>query len=61
MTNTGSLDRAVADPIGLITDLVAEAESELGSETIRTVVIAVAGGRAKSRTWPSSWRHGPPS
>ncbi|MEU5082993.1 MULTISPECIES: hypothetical protein [Streptomyces] len=49
MTATGSADRSVADPIGLITDLVADAESELGSETIRTVVTAVAGGRAKSR------------
>ncbi|WP_103544117.1 hypothetical protein [Streptomyces sp. SM1] len=49
MTTTGSLDRSVTDPIGLITDLVADAESELGSETIRTVVTAIAGGRAKSR------------
>lgn len=43
MTTTESLDRAVTDPIGLMTDLVANAESELGSEAIRTVVTAVAG------------------
>ncbi|WP_220377984.1 hypothetical protein [Streptomyces inhibens] len=49
MTTTDNLDRAVADPIGLITDLVADVEKELGSETIRAVVTAVAGGRAKSR------------
>ncbi|MGW2369454.1 hypothetical protein ACWCZ5_28220 [Streptomyces sp. NPDC001667] len=61
MTTTGSLDRAVADPIGLIADLVADTESELGSETIRTVVTAVAGGRAKSRNLAKSWRRGLPS
>ncbi|MFC8829646.1 site-specific integrase [Streptomyces sp. NPDC057137] len=49
MTTTESLDRAITDPIGLITDLVADADSELGSETIRIVVTAVTGGRAKSR------------
>ncbi|WP_223190773.1 hypothetical protein [Streptomyces sp. TRM68416] len=49
MTAIGSLDRSVADPIGLITELVADAESGLGSETIQIVVTAVAGGRAKSR------------
>ncbi|WP_327436581.1 site-specific integrase (plasmid) [Streptomyces sp. NBC_01201] len=37
------------DPIGLIADLVADAEKELGAEAIRAVVTAVAGGRAKSR------------
>ncbi|MFB6878081.1 site-specific integrase [Streptomyces sp. NPDC056323] len=49
MTPAVHLDRAVADPIGLITDLVADVEKELGAETVRTVVAAVAGGRAKSR------------
>ncbi|MGY1503694.1 site-specific integrase (plasmid) [Streptomyces sp. QTS52] len=49
MTTADHLDRAVADPIGLITDLVADVEEGLGAETIRAVVTAVAGGRAKSR------------
>ncbi|MEU3283105.1 hypothetical protein [Streptomyces antibioticus] len=49
MTTADHLDRAVADPIGLITDLVADVENDLDSETIRTVVATVAGGRAKSR------------
>lgn len=51
MTTADHLDlgRAVADPTGLITDLVADVEKELGAETIRAVVTAVAGGRAKSR------------
>ncbi|MEU9291621.1 hypothetical protein AB0D57_45160 [Streptomyces sp. NPDC048275] len=49
MTTADHLDRAVADPIGLITDLIADVEKELGSEDIRAVVTAVAGGRAKSR------------
>ncbi|UNZ21290.1 hypothetical protein [Streptomyces sp. 891-h] len=35
MTTPAAVDRAVADPISLITDLVADAESELGSETIQ--------------------------
>ncbi|MFF5030416.1 site-specific integrase, partial [Streptomyces collinus] len=49
MTMADQLDRAVADPIGLITDLVTNVEKELGAERIRAVVTAVAGGRAKSR------------
>ncbi|CAM5333537.1 hypothetical protein SGRIM128S_02255 [Streptomyces griseomycini] len=49
MTTTDQLDRAVADPIGLITGLVTDAEEELGVVTIRTVVTAVADGRARSR------------
>ena len=36
-------------PIGLITDLVAAAEPHLALDRIRSVVVAVAGGRAKSR------------
>jgi hypothetical protein len=49
MTTADHLDRAVSDLIGLITDIVADVEKDLDSETIRTVVTAVAGGRAKSR------------
>ena len=52
MTTTDFLDRAVANPIGPIgpiTDLVTEVENELGAEAIRTVVTAVADGRAKPR------------
>ena len=36
-------------PIGLITDLVAAAEPHLALDRISSVVVAVAGGRAKSR------------
>ncbi|MFD4601867.1 hypothetical protein ACFWPQ_27995 [Streptomyces sp. NPDC058464] len=50
MTMADQLDRAVTDPVGLITDLVAGVEKELGVETIQAVVTAVAGGRAKSRS-----------
>jgi hypothetical protein len=42
-------DRALADPLGLVTDLVAAAEQQLAREQISAVVAAVAGGRAKSR------------
>jgi hypothetical protein len=42
-------DRAIADPIGLITDLIAAADASLAPGHIRSVVVAVAGGRAKSR------------
>lgn len=49
MTTADQLDRAVTDPIGLITGLVTDVEKQLGAETIRAVVTAVAGGRAKSR------------
>jgi hypothetical protein len=42
-------DRAIADPIGLITDLVAAAEPHLALDRISSVVVALAGGRAKSR------------
>jgi hypothetical protein len=49
VTTPHSLDRAIADPIGLVTDLVADVEKSLGSEIIEAVVTAVAGGRAKSR------------
>lgn len=49
MTGAGSPDRAVSDPVGLITELVGAAEEGLGVERIRAVVNEVAGGRAKSR------------
>ncbi|GAA3379566.1 hypothetical protein GCM10020367_63630 [Streptomyces sannanensis] len=49
MTMVDQLDRAVSDPVGLITDLVADVEKELDVKTIRAVATAVAGGRAKSR------------
>ncbi|MGH3799131.1 MAG: hypothetical protein ACRDTD_03180 [Pseudonocardiaceae bacterium] len=42
-------DRALADPIGLITDLVAAAEPRLAVGRIRSVVVTVGGGRAKAR------------
>ena len=35
-------DREIADPIGLITDLVAAAEPHLALDRIRSVVVAVA-------------------
>jgi len=48
--STGDLqERAVSDPAGLITDLVAAAEPTLAAGLVREVVTAVAGGRAKSR------------
>lgn len=47
-------DRAVADPIGLIVDLVAAVEAPLELERIHAVVTAVAGGRAKSRRLASA-------
>jgi hypothetical protein len=49
VTGGGHPDRAVSDPVGLVTDLVAAAEQQLAPERIRAVVTAVAGGRAKSR------------
>ena len=49
MTSGGHPGRAISDPVGLVTDLVAAAEPRLEPEQIRVVVTAVAGGRAKSR------------
>ena len=49
MTGTGRCERAAADPVGLITELVAAAGPGLAPEQIRAVVTAVAGGRARSR------------
>ena len=54
MTSPGCCERAVGDPVGLITELVAAAEPGLASEQIRVVVTAVAGGRAKSRRLASA-------
>jgi hypothetical protein len=49
MTTPARIDWAVADPIGLIVDLVAAIEDTLTPQQIRAVATAVAGGRAKSR------------
>ena len=54
MTGPGGCERAVGDPVGLITELVAAAEPGLAPEQIRAVVTAVAGGRAKSRRLASA-------
>ena len=54
MTGPGCGERAVSDPVGLITELVAAAEPGLAAEQIRAVVTAVAGGRAKSRRLASA-------
>jgi hypothetical protein len=42
-------DRAISNPVGLITDLIAAADPSLAPDRIRSAVVAVAGGRAKSR------------
>jgi hypothetical protein len=49
MTTSAHPDRAVSDPIGLIVELIAAVDHTLAAESIRGVVTAVAGGRAKSR------------
>ncbi len=54
MTSPGWPERAVSDPIGLITDLVAAVERQLTREQIRAVAADVAGGRAKSRRLASA-------
>jgi len=54
VTGPGCCERAVSDPVGLITELVAAAEPGLAAEQIRAVVTAVAGGRAKSRRLASA-------
>ena len=43
------IERAVSDPVGLITDLVAAVEHQLTREQIRAVAAGVSGGRARSR------------
>lgn len=42
-------DRTIADPLGLITDLITAVDPGLALDRIHAVVVAVAGGRAKSR------------
>lgn len=42
-------DRAISDPVGLITDLVAAVDPGLAPDRIQPAVAAVTGGRAKSR------------
>jgi len=54
VTGGGLGGRAVSDPVGLVTDLVAAAEPRLAAEQVRMVVTAVAGGRAKSRRLASA-------
>lgn len=54
MTSPGGCERAVSDPIGLITELVAVVEHQLTREQIGAVAAAVAGGRAKSRRLASA-------
>jgi hypothetical protein len=54
VTSPGWPERAVSDPAGLITDLVAAAEHRLTREQVEVVVTAVAGGRAKSRRLASA-------
>jgi hypothetical protein len=49
MTTSASAERAVSDPIGLITELIADVEPTLAAEHVREVVTTVAGGRAKAR------------
>ena len=41
--------RAVADPVGLMVDLIAAVEGQLERDQIQALVVGVAGGRAKSR------------
>jgi hypothetical protein len=54
MTTTAHPDRAVSDPIGLIVELIAAVDHTLTPERIRTVVTAVAAGRAQSRRLASA-------
>jgi hypothetical protein len=54
VTSAGCRERAVCDPVGLITELVAAPEPRLAAEQIRGIATAVAGGRAKSRRLASA-------
>ena len=49
MTTSDQPDRAVTDPVGLITDLITRVENDLDPAAVRAVVLGVTGGRAKSR------------
>jgi hypothetical protein len=46
---TAAVEQAIADPVGVMVDLVAAVEQHLQRDRIRAVVLAVAGGRAKAR------------
>jgi hypothetical protein len=59
VTSGGCSDRAISDPVGLITGLVAAAEPQLEPEQIRAVITAVAGGRAKTRRLASALEERP--
>ncbi|MFN2495743.1 MAG: hypothetical protein ABR608_07535 [Pseudonocardiaceae bacterium] len=54
MTIGTPLERAVANPIGLIVELIAAVEPTLAPEQVRGVVTAVAAGRAKARRLASA-------
>jgi hypothetical protein len=49
VTAPGHPDRALADPVGLIVDLITAVEPRLETDRIHAVVSSVVGGRAKSR------------
>jgi hypothetical protein len=49
MTSGEDEDRAVSDPLGLVTDLIAAADPALTAGQVHAVVAGIAGGRAKSR------------
>jgi hypothetical protein len=42
-------DRAIGNPVGLITDLITAADPGLAPDRIHSIVVTVTGGRAKSR------------
>lgn len=46
---TAEPDRAVSDPVGLVTTPISAVEWQLAPGRTRAVVTAVAGGRAKAR------------
>jgi hypothetical protein len=54
MTTRAYPDRVVADPIGLIVELIGTVGPVLAPEYLRGVVTAVAGGRAKARRLASA-------
>ncbi|MFF0630440.1 site-specific integrase [Streptomyces sp. NPDC004296] len=49
MTTVDYGDRAVADPVGLMVDLIAAVDRRLDPGVLHAVVLGIAGGRAKSR------------
>jgi hypothetical protein len=54
MTSSAPVERAVADPIELIVEMVAVVEPVLAPQQVRGVVTALAGGRAKARRLASA-------